>query len=238
MLGPLINSGALILGGALGTLLGKIIPKRVREALPLSCGIMSVSIGTVMLNKVHAIPPVAMALLTGAFIGELLYLEKRLETGIDWIQQRITNRAKSTGDKPLPQGFILKFVTILVLFCVSGMGIFGSMQEGISGDATILITKSILDLFTAAIFATELGLSVMLIAIPQIVIQSTLFFAAVLLLPLLTPTMQADFSACGGIVMLATGLRICGIKIFPIVNMLPALILVMPISALWTQFWG
>ena len=118
------------------------------------------------------------------------------------------------------------------------MGIFGSMQEGISGDPTILITKSILDLFTAAIFATELGLAVMLIAIPQIIIQSALFFGAVLLLPLITPTMQADFSACGGIVMLATGLRICGIKIFPIVNMLPALILVMPLSALWAQFWG
>ena len=238
MLGPWINSGALLLGGALGTLLGKVIPKRVREALPLSCGIMSVSIGTVMLNKVHAIPPIAMALLAGAFIGELLYLEKRLETGIDWVQQRIASRTKSGGAKALPQGFILKFVTILVLFCISGMGIFGSMQEGISGDPTILITKSILDLFTAAIFATELGLSVMLIAIPQIIIQSALFFGAVLLLPLITPTMQADFSACGGIVMLATGLRICGIKIFPIVNMLPALILVMPLSALWTHFWG
>ena len=112
------------------------------------------------------------------------------------------------------------------------------MQEGISGDPTILITKSILDLFTAVIFATDLGLSVMLIAIPQIVIQSTLFFAAVLLLPLITPSMQADFSACGGIVMLATGLRICGIKIFPIVNMLPALLHVMPFSALWAHFWG
>jgi uncharacterized membrane protein YqgA involved in biofilm formation len=50
--------------------------------------------------------------------------------------------------------------------------------------------------------------------------------------------MLADFSACGGIVMLATGLRICGIKIFPIVNMLPALLLVMPISATWAHFFG
>ena len=234
MLGPWINSGALLLGGACGALLGKVIPKRVKEALPLSCGIISASMGSVMMNKVHTIPPVAMAMLTGAFIGEILLLEKRLEQAISWLQARIS---KGSSAK-LPQGFVLKFVTILVLFCVSGMGIFGSMQEGISGDPTILITKSILDLFTAVIFATDLGLSVMLIAIPQIVIQSTLFFAAVLLLPLITPSMQADFSACGGIVMLATGLRICGIKIFPIVNMLPALLLVMPFSALWAHFWG
>jgi hypothetical protein len=50
--------------------------------------------------------------------------------------------------------------------------------------------------------------------------------------------MLADFSACGGVIMLATGLRICGIKIFPIVNMLPALILVMPISALWARLFA
>ena len=57
-------------------------------------------------------------------------------------------------------------------------------------------------------------------------------------MPLTTPAMLADFSACGGIIMLATGLRICGIKIFPIVNMLPALILVMPVSALWARLFG
>lgn len=238
MLGPFINSGALVVGGLVGAVLGKVIPKRVREALPLSCGVLSMSIGVVMLNRVHTIPPVAMAMLTGAFLGELLFLEKRLETSIQWLQQKITSRMNQSGTKSLPQGFIIKFVTILVLFCISGMGVFGSMQEGISGDPTILITKSILDLFTAAIFATELGIAVLLIAIPQVVIQSALFFGAALLLPLLSPTMQADFSACGGVIMVATGLRICGIKIFPIVNMLPALFLVMPFSAFWSQYFG
>lgn len=238
MLGPLINSGALLIGSALGAFLGKVIPKRAREALPLSCGVLSMSIGVVMLNRVHTIPPVAMAMLSGAFIGEVLFLEKRLELGIGWIQRKITQRMNQDGDKTLPQGFIIKFVTILVLFCVSGMGIFGSMQEGMTGDPTILITKSILDLFTAAIFATELGLAVMLIAIPQVLIQSCLFFGATLLLPLITPNMQADFSACGGVIMVATGLRICGIKIFPIVNMLPGLLLLMPLSALWSVYFG
>jgi uncharacterized membrane protein YqgA involved in biofilm formation len=69
-------------------------------------------------------------------------------------------------------------------------------------------------------------------------IQSLLFYSAHLLAPLTTPTMLSDFSACGGLIMLATGLRICGIKIFPIVNMLPALLLVMPCSALWQVWFG
>ncbi|HET7776267.1 MAG TPA: DUF554 family protein, partial [Azospira sp.] len=130
-----------------------------------------------------------------------------------------------------------KFVTILVLFCASGMGIFGSTHEGMTGEANILVAKSILDLFTALIFAAELGFAVALICIPQIAIQSALFFGARLLIPLTTPELLADFSAVGGVIMLATGLRICGIKFFPIVNMLPALILVMPCAALWARFF-
>lgn len=236
MLGPWVNSAALLVGGGLGATLRHRVPKRVRDALPLSCGIISAGIGAVMMNRVHTIPAVALALLAGAIIGEMLFLEHGLERAIGWLQKKAQRCMPSDSDELGSRSFVLKFVTILVLFCVSGMGIFGSMHEGMSGNADILLAKSVLDLFTAIIFATELGFSVVLIAVPQIVIQSALFFGACLLLPLISPTMQADFSACGGIIMLATGLRICGIKIFPIVNMLPALVLVMPISALWLRW--
>ncbi|WP_028537079.1 DUF554 domain-containing protein [Paludibacterium yongneupense] len=240
MLGPWMNSAALLLGGGLGGMLGGAIPKRVRDALPLSCGLISAGIGVIMLNKVHTIPALSLAMLSGAFIGELLALERGLEWLIGWLQSRARRVLGSGGDgqESHSQVFVLKFVTILVLFCASGMGIFGSMHEGMTGDATILLTKSVLDLFTALVFAADLGVAVALIALPQILIQSLLFFSAHLLTPLVTPVMQADFSACGGLIMLATGLRICGIKIFPIVNMLPALLLIMPVSALWLHLFG
>jgi uncharacterized membrane protein YqgA involved in biofilm formation len=133
--------------------------------------------------------------------------------------------------------FLEAYVAIIVLFCASGTGIFGSMHEGMTGDASVLIAKSFLDLFTALIFASTLGLAVALIAVPQLVIQLALAFGAVFILPLTTPAMQADFSAVGGLMMLATGLRICGIKLFPVANMLPALVLAMPISAAWIMFF-
>jgi len=50
--------------------------------------------------------------------------------------------------------------------------------------------------------------------------------------------MMADFTAVGGLLLLATGLRICGIKMFAVVNMLPALAIAMPLSALWTVFFA
>jgi len=238
MLGPLVNSAVLIVGGISGAVLGRRIPVRVSQALPLTCGILAASIGTTLMAKVHAIPPLALALLGGALIGELLCLERGLELAIGWAQKQAERLLPGDKGNPKVEGFVAKYVTILVLFCASGMGIFGATHEGMTGEAQILIAKSVLDLFTATIFAAELGVAVALIAVPQMLIQGALYASASLLVPLTTPTMLADFSACGGLVMLATGLRICGIKLFPVVNMLPALVLAMPCSALWSRFFA
>lgn len=107
------------------------------------------------------------------------------------------------------------------------------MHEGMTGDPSILIAKSFLDFFTAMIFACSLGVAVAVISAPMLVIQLLLATCAALILPLTTPAMMADFSAVGGLLLLATGLRICGIKMFAVVNMLPALLLAMPLSAAW-----
>lgn len=112
------------------------------------------------------------------------------------------------------------------------------MHEGMTGDPTILIAKSFLDFFTAMIFACSLGFAVCAISVPMLIIQLSLAFCAFLILPLTTPAMMADFTAVGGLLLLATGLRICGIKMFAVVNMLPALLLAMPISAAWTAFFA
>lgn len=238
MLGPFANCSALIVGGVAGALLGRVLPRHLRETLPLTCGLISLGIGAVMVNRAQALPAVALALLAGAFIGELLSLERRLERLLGRTRDLIARRWPHERNDVEVDGFITKYVTILVLFCASGMGIFGATHEGMTGESNILLAKAVLDLFTAMIFATELGFSVALIALPQILVQGTLFFAARPLVPLATPAMLADFSACGGIIMLGTGLRICGIKPFPIVNMLPALVLAMPVSALWVRVFA
>lgn len=238
MLGPLANSAAIVIGGVTGAALSRRLPRRVREALPLTCGIISAAIGTLLMNKANAVPAVALALLTGTLIGELLYLERGLELAIGWVQKRGEKTWPAEKGNPRIEGFVAKFVTVLVLFSASGMGVFGAIREGMTGSAEVLLAKAILDLFTAAIFATELGFAVAFIALPQALVQIALYFGATLITPLATPEMLADFSACGGIIMLATGLRICGIKFFPIVNMLPALVLIMPCSALWSRLFA
>ncbi|MDO3410264.1 DUF554 domain-containing protein [Saccharibacillus sp. CPCC 101409] len=242
--GPLINALAVLLGGVLGAMLGGKVPERLRVNLPLTFGAASMGMGVVLIAKVHALPPVILALLLGSAIGELVMLEKGIERLAGKIRGPIERllpagvSGSSSGAGPDPNVFMQQFVGIVVLFCASGTGIFGALNEGMTGDYTVLLSKSFLDFCTALIFAASLGYIVPTIALPQAAILLALFFGAGLILPLTTPEMIADFSAAGGIVMLATGFRICGIKAFPVANMLPALVLVMPISHYWTVLFG
>lgn len=234
--GVIVNAASVLLGGIVGASLGNAIPERVRTTLPLIFGAASMSMGIVSMVKMNALPAVVLAVILGTAFGELIKFEK----GIEWSAVRV----RSMIEKTLPgkanmedqKEFMEKFIGVLVLFCASGTGVFGALQSGMTGDHTILFTKSILDLFTAAIFATSLGYIVSSIFIPQFVVLFTLFIGATAILPMTTPAMLADFTATGGVLMLATGLRISGIKSFPIANMLPAMLIVMPISYLWAMY--
>lgn len=234
VIGPFINAGAVLIGGLIGALLSQRLPERIRVSMTSIFGLASLGIGLLLVIKCANMPVMVLATLMGALIGEFCYLEKGINNGVSWMQKRLLKPGKSREH----ENVIQNFVAIIVLFCASGTGIFGSMHEGMTGDPTILIAKSFLDFFTAMIFACSLGFAVCAISVPMLVIQLTLAFCAFMILPLTTPAMMADFTAVGGLLLLATGLRICGIKMFAVVNMLPALLLAMPISAAWTAFFA
>ncbi len=236
MIGPIINSTSTLIGGIVGGLIGDRLREKFRTALPLTFGAASMGMGITVIIKLHALPVVVASLLFGAIIGEIFSIEKNIGRGASKLRFIIDKIAPQKSGSTLSQEeYLDKFVGILVLFVASGTGIFGAMQEGITGDISILLTKSFLDILTAGIFATLLGLSVATIAIPQFIVQMILLFIGQSIMPMLTPEMVADFSGLGGFIMFVTGLRICGIKSFPVANLLPGLIIVMPLSWLWVS---
>lgn len=235
MIGPFINGAAIVVGSVAGAFLGKRIDEHLRTRMSLVFGVASMGLGVSMVVKVKTLPPVMLALILGTIVGELTHLEAGT--------QRLAAKARRFVERfaRAPEGltqaeFLDKFVVVLVLFAASGTGIFGAMNEGMTGDCSLLIAKSVLDLFTSAIFAAGLGVSVATLCIPQFAIQAILFLLATTILPLTTPHLVADFSAVGGLIMLATGLRIAGIRAFAVANMLPALFISMPITAMWVRF--
>ena len=96
-----------------------------------------------------------------------------------------------------------------------------------------LQSKAVLDLCTAAVFAVTLGVAVAVIALPMLAVMLALFFAAGAIAPFVTPEMLQDFISCGGVLTIVAGMRVSGIKQYPIANMIPALLLVLPASAIW-----
>jgi hypothetical protein len=211
MVGPIVNGIGVLTGSASGAFLGDKIPEYLRTRLPMVFGCASMGLGIAMIMRVENLPPVILALLLGTIIGEILHIED----GIRYLSNKARvaiEKVLSPPDKGLTQEeFMEKFVAMIVLFCASGTGIFGSMQEGLTGDPSLLIIKAFLDFFTSAIFATVLGYTLATVCIPQFIIQAALFMLAVFIMPLTTPTMIADFSAVGGLIMFATGFRICSI---------------------------
>lgn len=238
MIGPLINGSAIIIGGVLGITLSRFIPQRLRDGLPPAFAMVSIAMGITLVVKVHQLPAVALAVVLGVALGELLKLEHGIQQGGIWIQHALSRFLPAPRHR-LPQDvYTQNFTALIVLFCASGTGVVGALTEGLTGDYQLLVIKSALDIFTALIFSITLGAAVISIAIPQFIVQTLLFFSAKLIMPFMNDITMGDFAACGGIIMMAVGLRIAQIKMFAVVNFLPALLLIIPLSLYWHRWFG
>lgn len=229
--GIIINVSAVILGGIAGALLGPKLPKDLRTTLNLIFGACSMTMGISYIVKLQTLPALMLAIIVGTAVGHLVHLESGISGVAAKLQGPVSAlvRSEPSGDMSEDE-WMSRYIDAVVLFCASGTGIFGALQSGLNGDQSILISKAILDFFTAAIFAADLGFMTPLVGIPQAVIMAVLFVLAGVIMPLTNEVMMGDFRACGGVLMLCTGFRICGIKCFPIANMLPAMVLIMPFS--------
>ena len=232
-IGVIINTIAIFLGGIAGALLGDKLPEKYKEQLNLIFGLCSMGMGISSIVLMKYMPAVVFALIIGTIVGLVFKLGDKVYELCSKLQKVMIRIVPKKETNMSETEFLATLITVIVLFCSSGMGIYGSLSEGVTGDSSLLITKSILDFFTAAIFACNLGYIVSLIAVPQFVIFTTLFLSASFIVPLTTPDMIADFKACGGFLMVAAGFRILKLKMFPVVDMIPAMILVMPFSWFW-----
>ena len=225
--GVIVNVLVVALGGVTGAGMSGKVSDDLRQKLNLVFGVCSMAIGISSIVLMWNMPAVVLAVVAGTILGLAVRLGEKIEKGGIKMSRLFPDGEKADS------GLL---VTAIVLFCASGTGIYGSIVSGMSGDHSILIAKSVLDFFTAMIFACSLGMAVSAVALPQLVIFLALFLCARLLYPLTTPAMMEDFKACGGVIMVATGFRIAKIKDFPVADMIPAMVLVWPLSWAWTNW--
>mgnify|MGYP002680561983 CR=1 FL=1 len=224
---------SLFVGGLLGGVIGKHINGDMKIALNNTFGFCAMAIGVRLIVKMNSLSAVVLAMIIGAIVGEIFKLEDHVNRGVKVVAPKIVRNASAD------EIFYAQFCAVAVLFCCSGTGWYGCLNEGFTRDISIMVTKAILDFFTAIIFAAVLGKLVSYLAVPQAIIYAILFSVSRLVVPLVSQEMIADFSAVGGIVELATGMRIAGVKRdTKTINLIPAMLLVFPISALWTFLFG
>ena len=229
--GIILDCLCVLLGTNLGSAIKNHIPARINQPMNVIFGLSAIAIGITSVVKLHSLPAVILTFILGGLIGEAVNLDDKIKSLFQRILERL--RFQIHGDKEVYMRFYL-----IVTFCASGTNIFGAINEGISGDFTILLSKAVMDIFAATLFATTLGRAMNLIVLPQFLILCACFYGARFILPLTTEAMLQDFVAVGGLLTLVLGLSIAQIKHISAVNLLPALVLIWPSSWLFGQWIG
>ena len=234
-IGVICDAAAVAVGGILGTFLGGKLSDGLRSQLNKVFGLCSMGIGVSSVVLMKNLPPVVLALILGTLLGIAVHLSDLIRRGGMAMERSIRCLTPISSSQNRDESLL---ITAIVLFCASGTGIYGSIAAGMSGDHSILLAKSVLDFFTALIFACTLGPVTACISIPQCGLFLLLFFLSRQLFPLTTPGVIADFKSCGGFIMLATGFCMTGLLDFPIADMVPAMLLVWPLSWAWERIFG
>jgi len=236
--GVIVDALAVVIGGVVGALVGKALKKDFIDNMNLVLGCCSMCMGVSTIVMMEHMPAVVFAIILGTGIGLAIHFGQLINKGGLAMQKGISRFVKTSSDVPQAE-FQATLVTCITLFCASGTGIYGSIIAGMSSDHSVLIAKAILDLFTAVVFACTLGMVTAVVAVPQFIVFFILFLLAAPIyngLDLGTNTyIINDFKACGGFIMLATGFRMCKIKMFPVADMIPAMVLIFPISIFWNN---
>jgi uncharacterized membrane protein YqgA involved in biofilm formation len=230
-IGTLINVATVLVGTALGTLLGARLPERIRETVLHSLGLVTLLVGADAGLEAFR-PPLTEAaprasvllvmgsILVGGVLGELVGIERGLSRFGETLRRRF-----GRGESRFTEGFVVASL----VFCVGPLTILGSIQDGLRGDYRLLAIKALLDGFAALAFASALGWGVGFSALTILIYQGGLTLAAASVAGAFTgpegDVLVAAMTAVGGVMIVGIGLRLLEVREVRVANLLPALLL-------------
>lgn len=221
LLGSLMNAAGIIIGSLLGLLLRRI-PESMKQTVMFGIGLFVMVLGLDMALESEQLFIVIISLVFGAVIGEAIDIEKKLHQTGDWLEKKLSRN--QTGD------FAQGFVSATLIFVIGAMAIVGSLDSGLRQDHDILYTKSMIDGFTSMVLSSTLGIGVLLSAIPVFLYEGSIsLFANIIhqyVPEALLEELISEITAAGGILILAIGINMLGIKTIRVANLLPSLAVV------------
>jgi len=216
LLGTIANAGAIIIGGIAGSFFRKGISERFSNIIMSVLGLFTLVLGMMFAVDSQNALVVIFSLVIGSVIGEWIDIEKRMNDLGDYVQGKL-----NSGEGSFSKGF----VTASLLFCVGTMSIMGSLQSGLMNDHKILLMKSILDGTISVVFASTLGIGVVLSSLPVLVYQGSIALLASSVAPYLSEAVITEMTAVGGVLLVGMGINLLEIRKLKVGNMLPAIFL-------------
>lgn len=230
MTGTIINTITVLVGGTLGILFGSRFPERIKETVVAGLGLFTLAIGILMFTDTQNAIVVLISLLLGGILGEWWRIEERLQRFGANLEKRF---AGGSGEVDASNRFIKGFLTASLVFCVGPMTILGSIQDGLTGDYSLLAIKSVLDGFASLAFASTLGVGVLFSVVVVLGYQGGLSLLAAQVKDVFTEPMMAEMTAVGGVLLIGLSLSsLLEIKTIRVGNFLPALAIAPLIVAL------
>lgn len=237
-LGTIINTAAVIIGGGLGLLLKKGAAKRFEKILMQALGLSTLFIGVGGVLKYMLVVEngalntqgtmlLIFSLVIGAIIGQWIDIESKME--------RLGEKLKAAARVKNDNRFVEGFVTTSLIICVGAMAIVGAMQDGLTGDYSMLVTKSLLDFALVVILAAAYGVGVIFSALPIFIYQGAITLIAALFGSVISDTLIAELSFVGNALIFCVGVNLVKEKTFQVANMLPALLIPILVE-LWRTF--
>jgi hypothetical protein len=224
MLGTIVNTLAVIAGGTIGLFLNKGLHPRFKQIYFQATGLFTLAIGVTMIADMKNILFVVASVAIGSLIGEWLQLEQKTERLSDYLKMRL-----KIGNERFSEGLLTAFM----LFCVGAMTIVGAIDEGVGRSSEILLTKSLMDGFSSILLASAFGVGVIFASIPLLLFQGSITLIAMFASSFFSSEIIQGLSSVGGILLIGLGVNILEIKKLRIVNMLPALVLI--VLVLWLK---
>lgn len=226
-LGTIVNVAAVILGGVIGMIIKRGLKERISDTLTKACGISVIFIGVAgALSKMLVIDGnsistdgtllLVLSLVFGGIIGELINIEKRMDS----LGNRLKKAVKAGNDSNFVEGFVAATLVI----CIGAMAIVGALQDGLTGDHSMLFTKAILDFIIVMVIASATGIGAVFSAVPLGIYQGLITLCAVLIEPLISDRLVNELSMVGSVLIFCVGINLIFDKKIRVGNLLPALL--------------
>jgi len=224
--GTLVNTVGILLGSAIGLLLKKNVPVKYQQTVMHGLALAVGLIGLQMALKTENILIVIVSMVIGGLIGEFLDIDRSLTKVGEWLTIRMGSKYGSVGEG---------FITGSLVFCVGAMAIVGSIQDGLTGDASTLYAKAMIDTVVSAVFASGMGIGVALSSVSVFLYQGMITLLASSLSHYISEVMIREMTAVGGLLIIGVSLLMLEIKVIKVANLLPAVPVAAAIVLLWQK---